>query len=321
MSVAPASPVRDHARRGWCRGVLALPLAPVVALHMAHRVCHPAPAAPHHTPARFRLFPREIRIPHRNGLLSLAAWVCQADPQRVVILGHGLGQEKSHALSHARMLHRAGFTVVLFDFRNHGGSTRDHGLTRFLNRYVEDVRTVVDHVRSLPEHAGCRIVLYGFSLATFAMLQSMTLPGGAVDAAVFDGGPALSVPATARRMLSAGALPLPAIARGRPTRDAVQALFGQIGRVTMGTPAPWPPPAGHPVCDRTPMLFVSGTADPIVPTEEARRLARPYARAELLVIPQAGHLQTMAMDRELYRGTVLEFLDRSLTTQEGHPDR
>ncbi|MFE5024000.1 hypothetical protein ACFRAO_11955 [Streptomyces sp. NPDC056656] len=69
------------------------------------------------------------------------------------------------------------------------------------------------------------------------------------------------------------------------------------------------------------MLFVSGAADPIVTTEEARRLGRPYARAELLVIPQAGRLQTMAMDRELYRGTVLEFLDRSLTTQEGHPDR
>jgi hypothetical protein len=29
----------------------------------------------------------------------------------------------------------------------------------------------------------------------------------------------------------------------------------------------------------------------------------------------------MAMDRGLYRGTVLEFPDRSSTTQEGHPDR
>lgn len=118
VSVAPAPPVRDHARRGRWRGVPALPSAPVLALHMAHRVCHPAPAAPHHTPARFPLFPREIRIPHRNGQLSLSAWVCQADQQRVVILGHGLGQDKSHALSHARMLHRAGFTMVLFDFRN-----------------------------------------------------------------------------------------------------------------------------------------------------------------------------------------------------------
>ena len=60
------------------------------------------------------------------------------------------------------------------------------------------------------------------------------------------------------------------------------------------------------------MLFLAGGDDTVVPADEVRAVASPYPRAEVMVVPQAGHLRTMLMDQDLYTGVVLEFLARTV---------
>ncbi len=307
-------------RRARLRGVRGLVFAPVSGLRLAHATCHPPQPERRHTPGRFKLDPEEIWISLPSSRVGrLSAWLCPGDPRRVVILGHGMWREKTTLLAHARFLHRAGFTVLLFDFRNHGDSFHDRSLTGFHRRFFEDVVAVVAHVRNMPEYARCRLVLYGISLASFAMLQAMCRPDTTVDAAVFDGGPAIDPAVVPGRLVRAGLLTLPRGVQEEPARSATTAVYGLFSRATLGTSVrAWPPPPDLHGVATTPMLLISGNADRVVPPAETQQLAQLYPQARTLYVPDAGHLQTMAMDRERYTTTVVDFLHRSLAEQEGN---
>jgi hypothetical protein len=118
--------------------VLAASLAPLFGLLMAYLVYHKPRQRRPRAPSAFGLDPIELWINGSSARARLHAWRCPGDPQRVVVLGHGMGLEKCRSLAQAQLLHRAGYTVVLFDFRNHGGSFRDHGLRRFSHRFDDD---------------------------------------------------------------------------------------------------------------------------------------------------------------------------------------
>jgi uncharacterized protein len=55
----------------------------------------------------------------------LHAWLCPGERDAVVVLGHGIGLSASASLPHAALLSQAGYTVCLFDHRNHGASEHD----------------------------------------------------------------------------------------------------------------------------------------------------------------------------------------------------
>ena len=152
--------------------VLATPLAPLFGLRVAYLVYHPPRPRRPRTPSAFGLNPTQLWITGSSPKARLHVWHCPGDPQRVMVVGHGLGLDKSHSLAQAQLLHRAGYTVVLFDFRNHGASFRDHGITRFSHRFNDDLVAVVDHVRAMPEHAHARVAVWGFSFSTFPVLDT-----------------------------------------------------------------------------------------------------------------------------------------------------
>ncbi|MEK8171041.1 alpha/beta hydrolase [Streptomyces sp. M19] len=63
------------------------------------------------------------------------------------MIGHSMGQTKARSLEHAKFLHDAGYTVALFDHRNHGSSSDDHALTGLGDRFANDIVEVVHHLR------------------------------------------------------------------------------------------------------------------------------------------------------------------------------
>jgi pimeloyl-ACP methyl ester carboxylesterase len=77
-------------------------------------------------------------------------------------------------------------------------------------------------------------------------------------------------------------------------------------------PADWPP-AARQGGSATPMLFVVGDRDAVVPVAQVRAVARRYPRAEVLVVPDTGHLRAIKVDKDAYTATVLDFLARALT--------
>ena len=292
--------------------VLAAPLAPVFGLLVAYLVYHPPRQRRRRAPAAFGLHPTERWINVPPGRARLHAWHCPGDPQRVVVLGHGMGLDKSHSLAQAQLLHRAGYTVVLFDFRNHGASFRDHRLTHFSHRYNDDVVAVVDHVRNMPEHAHARIAVWGFSFSTFPVLDTLARLDGAVHAVICDSGPTRDLPVIINSLPRSGLLPVPPALQTAPARTLWQAVYQRLAMAILDPPADWPP-AAQQGDSATPMLFVVGDRDAVTPVDQVRAVARRYPRAELLVVPGAGHLRAIKVDKDAYTATVLDFLARALS--------
>jgi alpha-beta hydrolase superfamily lysophospholipase len=65
---------------------------------------------------------------------------------------------------------------------------------------------------------------------------------------------------------------------------------------------------------RIPILFISGTHDWIVPTDQVRKVmaAAPSRSKSLITIPDAQHDTTFSTAPALYRSAVLSFLDDNL---------
>jgi pimeloyl-ACP methyl ester carboxylesterase len=292
--------------------VLAAPLAPLFGLLVAYLVYHPPRQRRPHAPSAFGLHPTELWITGSSAQARLHAWYLPGDPQRVVVLGHGMGLDKSRSLAQAELLHRAGYTAVLFDFRNHGASFRDHGLTRFSHRFDNDVVAVVDHVRAMPEHAHARIAVWGFSFSTFPVLDTLARLDGAVHAVICDSGPTHDLSVIVNSLPRSGLLPLPQVLQAAPARTLWQAVYQRLAMAILDPPADWPP-ATQQVVSATPMLFVVGDRDAVTPVDQVRAVARRYRRAELLVVPGAGHLRAIKVDKHAYTAAVLDFLARALS--------
>jgi pimeloyl-ACP methyl ester carboxylesterase len=291
--------------------VLAAPLAPLFGLSVAYLVYHPPRQRRRRAPSAFGLDPVELWINGSSAKGRLHAWRCPGDPQRVVVLGHGMGLDKSRSLAQAQLLHRAGYTVVLFDFRNHGASFRDHGFARFSRRFNDDVVAVVEHVRAMPEHAHARIAVWGFSFSTFPVLDTLAHPDGAVHAVICDSGPTRDLSVVVNSLPRSGLLPVPPVLQAAPARTLWQAVYRRLAMAILDPPANWPPAAQQGM-SATPMLFVVGDRDAVTPIDQVRAVARRYPLAELLVVPGAGHLRAINVDKDAYTATVLDFLAQAL---------
>jgi pimeloyl-ACP methyl ester carboxylesterase len=291
--------------------VLAAPLAPLFGVVVAYLVYHPPQQRRRRAPSAFGLHPVELWITGSSERAGLHAWRLAGDPERVVVVGHGMGLDKSHSLAQAQLLHRAGYTVVLFDFRNHGASFRDHAITRFSRRFNDDLVAVVDQVRAMPEHAHARIAVWGFSFSTFPVLDTLARLGGAVDAVICDSGPTRDLPVIVNSLPRSGLLPVPQVLQTAPARPLWQAVYRRLAMAILDPPADWPPAAQQGM-STTPMLFVVGDHDAVTPVAQVRAVARRYPHAEVLVMPGAGHLRAINIDKDAYAATVLDFLARAL---------
>jgi fermentation-respiration switch protein FrsA (DUF1100 family) len=85
------------------------------------RGTHPVQAVSPYNPSQFDLPLEDVRFESRDGV-RLAGWYVPGSSGATVVLAHGRGGSRSDMLPHANYLHRAGFSVLLFDFRYRGDS-------------------------------------------------------------------------------------------------------------------------------------------------------------------------------------------------------
>lgn len=286
--------------------IACVPIAPVLGTVLAYVVYHPRRRGHHRSPTDFGLDAQECWIQQPSGAARLHCWVVAGRPERVVVMGHGVGLSKSASLAHARLLHEAGYTVVLFDHRNHGRSGSDPRCHAMSERFTDDVESVVAYVRARPEWSGAKITVYGFSFSTFPVLHALTREGHHVDAVVCDSGPTFAVSPLFTNFLRAGGLPLP-----RPFRSGLASRLVQRAFVGAGTAMlrpRWPPPSSERLTS-VPMLFLVGARDRIVEPADVERLACLYPRARVVHLPGAAHLNGLKKAPEAYTGAIHQFLD------------
>lgn len=137
-----------------------------------------------HTPAEYGLDYEEVAFPAADGLTLRGFWIPAPGSQRAVIILHGHGNSLDWDVQRAPHFHRAGFNVLLFDFRAHGRSDGKVATFGYLER--QDVLGAVEFLKS---RGMKRIGLLGFSYGGMAsMLAAPLCPD--IHAVVSDGGPA-----------------------------------------------------------------------------------------------------------------------------------
>jgi len=117
----------------------------------------------------------DVRFPSRQPEIMLSGWYIEGDPDApVIIVTHGISASKRDAnvLVPAGMLARNGFSVLLYDLRNHGESDHDNGRTSIGNKEYQDVLGAWDWLVGERGFSPDQIGLYGTSLGGGSTLMA-----------------------------------------------------------------------------------------------------------------------------------------------------
>ena len=182
----------------------------------------------------------DIRIPSHGE--QLAAYLYRpdtylpntaAEPVPCVVMAHGFSATRDDGLPpYAEAFQRAGFAVILFDYRHFGASTGQPRQLLDINRQQQDYRAVIDWARRSDGIDPDRIVLWGSSFS-----GGHVLAVAATDpriAAVISQAPFTDSIAVMRQ------LPLRNVLRGSAAAMADR-VGAMLGRAPRNIPAVGPP--------------------------------------------------------------------------------
>ncbi|AKF79067.1 hypothetical protein MFUL124B02_00765 [Myxococcus fulvus 124B02] len=111
---------------------------------------------------------QDVRLFTSDGL-ELRGWYVPSRNRAAVVMTHGLSQTRADVLPEARILRDAGYGVLLFDLRAHGGSQGETSTWGDLER--RDVRAALEFVRARPDVDPTKVGALGFSIGSAAVAE------------------------------------------------------------------------------------------------------------------------------------------------------
>jgi len=233
-------------------------------------------------PADAYLYYRDVTLTTADGL-DLAAWyVPVADPSApTVLLCHGLHDSKWTMLRLVPWLHDAGYNVLLFDFRGHGGS--DPKPTTIGPQEVLDVQAALDWLQA--QDVGDRVGGLGMSLGAAALVNA-AVQDDRLDALILD-----SLFAEWKNVDYAQDYRF-------PPEWLVPGVLNPVDLL----------PSVH-----VPVLIIHGTADILIHVDHAYRLYVAANKPKTVWINDSGHAWSAWTYPDLYRQKTLDFLDSALS--------
>jgi len=254
------------------------------------------------SPELFSLPSETVRFHSTDGIL-LEGWKIPAEPDRPwLILCHGVGSNRADLLDIAAGLHAAGFNLLLFDFRAHGGS--GGRVTSFGWREQRDLEGALAYLGSQPDVSAKPYGVYGISMG--AAVALMVAARDDRLAAVAADSPYPNLEDTLGRHLTL-LYPVPRL----PFLWFVLATF----RIRFGV---WPrdvsPKDAAPQVAPRAVLLIHGAADPRMPTQGTQQIFDAAADPKSLwVIDGAGHLEGYGMAPQAYLERLVAFFQAHLT--------
>ncbi|MCI0458812.1 MAG: alpha/beta hydrolase [Gemmataceae bacterium] len=248
------------------------------------------------TPEFLGLPSSTVRFPASDGV-SLEGWKIPAGPSAPwVILCHGVGSNRADLLEIAAGLHRAGFNLLLFDFRGHGGS--EGRVTSFGWREQRDLEGALAYLGQQPEVPASPYGVYGISMggavAIMVAARDERIGAVAVDS------PYSSLEETLGRHLTL-MYPVPKM----PFLWFVLATYRLRFGIWPGRVSPQASAAG---LSPRPLLLIHGAQDARMPLTGAKRLLGGAGEPkELWVVEGADHLGGFAADPSAYHARLAGF--------------
>jgi pimeloyl-ACP methyl ester carboxylesterase len=229
---------------------------------------------------------------------SLRGWFLPGRAEgAVIVVMHGIRDDRRGMLDRGRFLQAAGYSVLLFDFQAHGESWGD--AITFGYRESRNAAAAVAFVRS--KRPGAKIAVIGISLGGAAAL--LAAPPLAVDALVLEAVFPTIEDAIGDRI---------AVRLGDWARALTPLFTWQFApRLGVGVAQLRPIAAIGGIS--VPKLIIAGTADRHTRLAESRALYAAAAQpAEFWPIEGAAHVNFHDFAGAAYEARVLDFLDRTL---------
>lgn len=273
-----------------------------ISAYVGWSLTHPEREKLGFTPESVGLEYQDVEFLSREDGLTLSGWLIKAkENKKTIILAHGYGknrlQDDVPSLPIAQSLVRAGYNVLMFDFRGCGQS---EGNMVSVGQYeVRDLLGAIDYVKSFTELSP-RIVLLGFSMgAATSILAGAREP--AVEVVIADS-PFANLKNYLMKNLS--------VWTNLPPVPFNQAFLLVVPPLT-GLKAETVSPIGEVRnLNGRPLLLIHGKADSDVPVQNSELLCGAYPGAELWTVPEAKHVKSYAVAGNLYIERVLEFMER-----------
>ena len=274
----------------------------VVGWFISQRVLHPTPKVEDHTLADFDLPAEEISFRSRQGTRLAGSFVpARSTPAPAVILSHGHGRSRAELLPHANFLHRAGYAVLLFDYRHRGSSEGDE-VTMGL-REQDDLLGALDELATRPEVDASRIALLGLSMGSVVGLL-VAARDERIRALVAESpyaSPDAIMTRALRHFYHLPSFPFAHVGRWLIERRLGEPLDVPDAVAVVGEISP------------RPLFFIADEDDAVVGPEEAERLFRAADEPKRYwLIPGAGHSRGWQGAPEEYERRVLDFLQEAL---------
>ncbi|PDW04582.1 alpha/beta hydrolase [Candidatus Viridilinea mediisalina] len=242
-----------------------------------------------------------VRFTSSAGVTLRGWWLPQAEPKGVMIGCHGHSGSKDDMLGIGSNVWRAGYSVLLFDFRGRGES--DPWPQTLVSREVDDLTAAVDFVAAREPQAAIGVV--GFSMgAAVAILTAAQ--DARIGAVVADSAFTTGRDVVAHNIRSV--LRLPAEFLVMAADQIVHMRHGYrfssvrpLDRVAQLAPRP--------------LMIIHGAEDTLVPCSHAERLYQAAKEPrELWMVPGVDHCGAYFIDRPAYCQRVIGFLDQYLTS-------
>jgi alpha-beta hydrolase superfamily lysophospholipase len=242
----------------------------------------------------------EHRLTTRDGE-RIGAWsIAGRDDAPSVLLIHGNGGSRWNCLGRAEMLAAEGYPVLMISLRAHGDSTGDRNDFGMAARH--DVIAAVEFLEAA--RPGRPIVILGTSMGGAAALFASRELGHRVGGYILESPYRDLKTAVWNRTEESLPIGLEWIAyRGLVT--VAPLVLPEIERIS-------PLVAIEGIPADVPVLILAGEDDRAARVNEARALYdRVQSHAELLIFPEAGHLQMMERDPPRYRNAVFRIIGRA----------
>lgn len=217
------------------------------------------------------------------------------DTGRYVIISHGYTDNRFGAMKYARMYLDRGYSIIAYDLRGHGEN--DPALCTYTIRERKDLSALIRDSRQ--RYPDMKVLgLHGESLGaatTVAVMEEKP----EVDFAVADCGFAEIIP-----VLKVGL-------SGMHLPGFLVNVASLCAKIRCGHSFQEMRPIDSLRENRIPLLFIHGAEDSFIVPEHSRRMrAETKGASELVLIPGAGHAQSVLTDPDLYREKLYAFLDR-----------
>ena len=252
------------------------------------------------SPAEFNLFYEDVSFLTADHLQLHGWWIPSPASTRTVILLHGYAGSMDPDIRYAPSLHKAGFNVLMFDFRAHARSSGR--LTSVGALESRDVHAAINLARAKGSQS---IGLLGFSMGGRAAVLAAPYPP-VVKAVISDGAPARLVTAITQDLLlrkippALGWLLARMILVGASVLTGVNLSRNDLHRAAANLPG-------------TPVLFIHGGLDRYTTSEELNKLMQlAGTRARFWSVPEAKHRNIEDTRPDEYLEQVLSFLKENL---------